>query len=83
MRIKITTCIDVPDGSTHYHGDLLDNPSFYKCTQVGVVGDHWWYWHRQERQWKLSGHHKPHWIHELGAEMEVYHKPASGPLSVT
>lgn len=57
--------IDVPDGASHYSGDLFDDHTFYKCTQVGVAGDHWWFYKASSDKWVLASHHKPHWIEEL------------------
>lgn len=65
MKVKVAREIDAPDGSTHYHGDLLDDPTFYKMTMVGVVGEHWWHYDEERKGWFLSSHHKPHWVKEI------------------
>ena len=65
MRVKVIRTINAPDGSTHYCGDLMEDPTFYKMTMVGVVGEHWWYFDPERNGWYLSGHSKPHWIKEL------------------
>jgi hypothetical protein len=65
MKIQVTVEVEVPDGATHYIGDLLDGPAWLKCTQIGVVGDHWWFWSPDDRGWFLLGFHKPHWAKEI------------------
>lgn len=61
--IDVIVKVPIPEKATHYHGDLLDHPSFYYCSQVGVAGDHWWV--HTPHGWVLSSHHQPHWIKEL------------------
>ena len=63
--VKVVVEVEVPEKATHYSGELTSFPCFYYCSQVGVVGDHWWYYH--EGDWILHSHHKPHWIKELPA----------------
>lgn len=65
MEVIVHTKVNAPDGATHYLGDLLDNPSWFKVTQVGVVGDHWWKWKYSNNAWVLSGHSRPHWLKEI------------------
>lgn len=66
--IKVVRTVEVPDGATHFFGDLLDDPAFYKMTMVGVVGEHWWV--LLSSGWVLSGHSKPHWVSEIKDEVE-------------
>lgn len=68
LKVVRTTEVMAPDGATHYGGDLLQDPTFYKCTQVGVGGDHWWWYGRLSHEWKLAGHSKPHFIAEIPKE---------------
>lgn len=63
MKIPVTVEVEAPDDATHYFGDLLDDPIFVKCTQVGVGGDHWW--HFKDGTWFMISHHRPHWLKEL------------------
>lgn len=65
--ISVVRVVEAPFDATHFAGDLLDDPSWYKCTQVGVAGDHWW---RMDGAgvWKFVGHNKPSWIEEIPPE---------------
>lgn len=65
MKITIPVKIDTPDGTTHYSGELLEDPSFFKMTMVGVVGEHWWRYSLERKEWVLAGHDKPNWVKEL------------------
>lgn len=65
MKIQVTTEVEAPEGATHYWGDLLDDPTFVKCTQIGCVGDHWWSWAKDRGLWIFVSHHKPHWLKEI------------------
>lgn len=67
MKVKVITQVEVPDGATHYHGDILDTPTFFKCTQVGGF-DHWWYY---AHGWLLFGHSPPNWMKELTAKIDI------------
>jgi hypothetical protein len=69
MDIKVIVTVPVPEGATYYGGDLLDNPIWYKCMQVGVSGDHWFYWDYDE--WKFFGHRKPYNAEEIKEEVAV------------
>lgn len=71
MNIVLTVNIEAPDGATHYTGDLLDDPSWYKVTQVGVVGDHWWRWNTKKSEWLLSSHCNPHFLKELSEGLVI------------
>lgn len=74
VKHVITRNVVVPDGATHISntcGLLDEEPRFYKCTQVGVVGDHWWFWNYKHQQWHFVGHATPYWIRELPQEQEV------------
>jgi hypothetical protein len=58
---------DAPDDATHFQGSL-DEFHFYKLTQVGVVGDHWWEW--KNGGWKFSGHIRPILLGEITESMK-------------
>lgn len=62
---KVELRVMVPEDATHYAGRLWDEPMFFKCTQIGVVGDHWWYWEDFQKVWKFSGHYQPHELQRL------------------
>lgn len=68
-QVKVSTInyIEVPDDTTHYTGNLLDNPSLFKMIIIGG-GEHWFRWHRQRSEWGFYGHYKPHFLRELGTE---------------
>jgi len=58
--VKVIVEIEVPEGATHYGGSLTDDPTWYKCTQIGVVGAHWWYYSADRKSWIFMGHFPPH-----------------------
>ncbi len=69
MRIKkflAVIAVDVPNGATHYNGNLHESPTFYKRKDIGVAGEHWFGFNKE---WWFVGHHKPHWIEELPEEI--------------
>lgn len=72
LKVITTTMVDVPEGASHFCGDLLDRPTFYKCTQVGVAGEHWWWYQTTTKTWFMASHFKPHWIEELPEDDEVH-----------
>lgn len=59
-EIQVTTVVTAPVEATHYGGDLLEDPRWYKCTQVGVVGDHWWRYDKGRSEWVFAGYIPPH-----------------------
>lgn len=65
MILHVTREVPVPNGATHYSGDLLDGPEFFKVTQVGVAGDHWWRWDPERVTWVFTSHARPAWIEPL------------------
>jgi hypothetical protein len=67
IKLIVEHAVQVPDKATHYAGELLDTPTFYYCSQVGVAGDHWWFWHPLRSEWVLASHYQPHNLKELPA----------------
>ena len=63
-EITVEVKVQIPDKATHYYGDLLDHPSFYYMSIIGVAGEHWWSL-SSDGVWRLASHHKPHWIKEI------------------
>lgn len=59
MKLKVPVIIEAPDDATHYIGDH-NVMGFYKKKDIGVAGEHWFYWNHFE--WRMASHHKPHWI---------------------
>lgn len=58
--------VDVPEGATHYHGNLHQSPTFFKQKDIGVAGEHWFgFTLGFNKEWWFVSHHKPHWIEEL------------------
>lgn len=73
MKVTVQIEVEIPDGATHFHGNILDSEdvSFYKCRQIGAVGDHWFSKQSHNPNWTLVAHHMPHWINPLPAAGEV------------
>lgn len=71
MKLTIPIVVEAPDGATHYFGDLFegDSLSFYKMTEIGVVGEHWFSWRNDE--WQFLSHREPLWIKPIPEEWKV------------
>jgi hypothetical protein len=69
VKICIPVTVEAPDGATHYMGRPGDM-SFYKMTEVGVAGEHWWGWH-EKKGWLMVSHRKPHWIEPIPEEWKT------------
>lgn len=57
LTLTASVTREVPDEATDYKlfsGTVL----FFKCNQVGVVGDHWYYL-RHDGVWHFHGHNRP------------------------
>jgi hypothetical protein len=67
MKLTVPVVVDAPDGATHYIGDH-NVMGFYKRKDIGVAGEHWFYWHPDGKEWKMASHHKPHWIEPIPEE---------------
>lgn len=65
----ITIKIDylIPDGATHYIGDICNSEDvvFLKCLQIGVVGDHWFRWDDEKKEWIFRSHYPSAWAKAL------------------
>lgn len=57
--------LEVPEKATHYFGQLLDEPTFVYHSTIGAVGDHWWYWSRDRKEWIFYTHHEPSFLKRL------------------
>jgi hypothetical protein len=59
--------VDAPDGATHYCGDLLCEPEFYKhyVNSTGTFNG-WLYWNRKKNDsWYIHGETPPHFLKEI------------------
>ena len=61
MKIKVTVEVEVPEGATHYAGEILDDPTYWKSLQRSD-GEHWYIWEAERRAWCPTGTTKPYWI---------------------
>ena len=67
LTVVTRTEIDAPDDATHVDPDEdVDLLVFYKMTNVGVVGEHWWRW--KQREWVFVSHRKPPRVIEIPEE---------------
>ena len=64
MIIKVQTEVTAPDGSTHYFGNLLDEPTFVKMIMVGDF-EHWFTYQPRQKVWVLLGHTMPRWVKHI------------------
>lgn len=74
MIIKVISEIEAPDDATHYSGDILDNPTWWKLSvnSTGTISM-WCFWKAQEKEWYVRSTHKPHWITKINkGELVIY-----------
>jgi len=60
MKLNVITSVEAPEGATHYFGEG-DDMAFYKCEQIGVVGDHWFVY-MTNKEWVMVSHYHPNYI---------------------
>ena len=63
MKIQVQVEVNAPEGATHYDADLLCEPNWFKCIQIGVVGDHWFMW--KDEKWFFYSHYAPRWARPI------------------
>ena len=71
MRLRIPVEVQAPDGATHYCGHLggdVREFTYYKARDIGVAGQHWFYWSEQRKEWRMASHHQPNWTHLIPEE---------------
>jgi hypothetical protein len=69
MKIKLEVEFEVPEGATHYDGELdgkLKALGFYKRTQ-SEDGEAWLVWSDQDDGWTFMSRHRPHWLKRIPA----------------
>lgn len=64
MKLKVVIEIEAPEGATHYSGYASEITEYFKCVKYGVVGDHWFYFNRNDG-WRFVGHDKPWFVKSL------------------
>lgn len=64
MKINVKIEIEIPEGATHYIGNIFDDPIWLKCSKIGVVGEHWWIW-KSYGIWTFHSHKKPESCKEI------------------
>jgi hypothetical protein len=64
MKIKVMVTIEAPDGTSHYTGDLLDDPTWWKTRPIVGV-PYWLYYNEDRKEWMIGSESKPHWIQEI------------------
>lgn len=58
MKIIAMVEVELPDGTTHYAGELTDEPECYKLmTMSSTAGpqQYWCIYSRKEKTWKIDG----------------------------
>lgn len=55
MKLKIIFEITVPDGATHFYGDILNDPTFLKKKIIADI-EHWFYFSKIKNDWILEKH---------------------------
>lgn len=52
--VKVKAEIEIPEGATHYIGNIAREPNFFKSKEIGVVGTHWFEWRSDIEEWVFS-----------------------------
>lgn len=65
--------VEVPDGATHFTGNLLDEAEFYKRKDVAGFPQ-WFWWAPHLGEWMLHGDRPPHWAQPIPF-LEERHEP--------
>lgn len=63
---KVSSTIPVPEGTTHYAGNLMDDPTWYK-----ISDGYWWFWNTARNVWhatRCATHAAPPFVQKLGGE---------------
>ena len=66
MKIPVTIEVEAPDGATHYTGDILDDPIWWKH-QVNSTGaiKAWYFNHGYGGPWYYHGEREPHFLQAI------------------
>lgn len=65
--------VEVPDGASHFTGNLLDEADFYKCKDVAGFPQ-WFWWAGARGEWMLQGDGPPYWAQPIPF-LEERHEP--------
>lgn len=66
MKFRVAVEVEAPEGATHFSGEILDDPTWYKfaVNSTGVIRA--WYWYCPERGWMYhregTPEEPPHWV---------------------
>lgn len=65
--------MEVPDGATHFSGNLEDHPLWHKCVMIAAY-EYWFVYNPMKKEWVFISYFKPHWIEEIviGDNLEIY-----------
>ena len=64
MKLVVAVEIDAPEGTTHYSGDILDLPTWWKrsTNSTGVITA-WYACVGVGKPWYFQSEHEPHWLY--------------------
>lgn len=64
--VRVAVSLAIPPGATHYSGDLLDDPTFWrwKANSTGTVMG-WQYWNARRGEWMLGSEQTPHFLQAI------------------
>jgi hypothetical protein len=79
MKIPVIVEVEAPDDATHYTGELLDNPTWWKhVVSDNGVHKHWCWWrsgtvpgnprmsiHPLTPGWYIHGAYRPNYLQEI------------------
>ena len=66
MRVVIAVAIEAPDGATHYSGDILNLPTWWKrsTNSTGIITA-WYACVGAGKPWHFQSEHEPHWLNPI------------------
>ena len=68
MLVIVPVQIEVPDGTTHFQGNPIEDPVFLKTKMIADY-PHWFFWSESKREWLLHSHGQmPFLVKDLFAE---------------
>lgn len=66
MKMLLAVEFEVPEGATHYTGNLRDYWTWWKFLTWGTkVVQVWCYWDERRKEWMIQGEHGPNGLREL------------------
>ncbi len=66
MKLNIIVEMEIPDGATHFTGDLLHDPTWWKFLINSTKAvQTWCYWNEGQKRWFIQSEHAPHFLKSI------------------